>query len=248
MTGYDHPTGLHPQTGDRWLTYNEIGDMLGVSPEAARAIARRGKWQRQTANAVGRVVRVLVPADRLRLAAANGDENSGRRAGPDQSGRSQRSNPDVANGHDESGQRPDAVESGLSQPQNTAAPDSGQRSSPDSANGYNNSGQRAGPGESGREQDRSLAALHEIAETFMAPVREQLADLRVQVTAERERADRERDRADRAEVRAREAETRAADFQAQLQAEMVEHRRVVAVLTERIPPPRRSWWRWRSRR
>src|SRR3954466_7161977 len=103
MTGSDRPTG------DRWLTYNEIGEMLRVSPEAARAIARRGKWPRQTANAVGRVVRVLVPADRLRLVAANGHDNTGRRLHPDESGLNQRPNP--------------IIEA------------SGQRSSPDAANG-----------------------------------------------------------------------------------------------------------------
>ncbi len=65
----DQPTG---ETGDRWLTYNELGEILGVSPEAARAVARRHKWPRQSANAVGRVVRVLVPADRIRAATANG--------------------------------------------------------------------------------------------------------------------------------------------------------------------------------
>src|SRR3954447_20422763 len=206
MTGLDHPPG------DRWLTYNEIGEMLGVSPEAARAIARRGKWPRQAANAVGRVVRVLVPADRLRLVATNGHDNTGRRPHPDSSGPSQRSHPDSANGQDDSGHWSNAVESGLNQQPSPATQDSGQR---------------AGTDESGRDQRTDLAALHEIAETFMAPVREQLADLKAQLVTERDRADRERDRADFAEVRAREAETRVKEVLDQLQTEMVEHRRVV---------------------
>src|SRR4051812_3516211 len=179
MTGLDRPTG------DRWLTYNEIGEMLGVSPEAARAIARRGKWQRQIANAVGRVVRVLVPAERLQLAAANGHDSTRQRSHPDESGLGQqrhsltrdsgrRSHPDSANGQDNSSQWPNPDGSGFSQPPNPATQDSGQR--PNAA-------------ESGRdqrtEQDRPLTALQEIADTLMAPVREQLADLKVQLVAER---------------------------------------------------------------
>ena len=53
-------------TDDRWLTYIEAGELLGLSPEAVRSIARRQKWPRQSPNAIGKVVRVLVPADRLR--------------------------------------------------------------------------------------------------------------------------------------------------------------------------------------
>lgn len=51
---------------DRWLTYVEASEVLGVSPEAVRSIARRQKWPRQRPNAVGLPARVLVPAERLR--------------------------------------------------------------------------------------------------------------------------------------------------------------------------------------
>ena len=108
------------------------------------------------------------------------------------------------------------------------------------------SSQLAGTDESGRDQRTDLAALHEIAETFMAPVREQLADLKLQLVAERDRADRERDRADFAEVRAREAETRVKEVLDQLQTEMVEHRRVVGMLAKQLSA-RQSWWPWRRR-
>jgi hypothetical protein len=119
----------------------------------------------------------------------------------------------------------------------------------------------------GHTRNSAGMRLDEVVAAFTIIVRDVAADtyrdiagdviltLRDQVQTERDRADRaetqlqtERERADRAEVRAREAETRAADFQQQLQAEMVEHRRVVGTLTERIPPPRRSWWRRRSGR
>jgi DNA primase len=33
-----------------WLTYSELGERLGVSPEAARQKAIRSRWPRQTAN------------------------------------------------------------------------------------------------------------------------------------------------------------------------------------------------------
>jgi hypothetical protein len=66
MTGHDRTPD------DRWLTYIEAGELLSISPEAVRAIARRQKWPRQTANAVGRAVRILVPADRISPVTANG--------------------------------------------------------------------------------------------------------------------------------------------------------------------------------
>src|SRR3954452_17605686 len=105
-------------TADRWLTYIETGELLGISPEAARAIARRQKWPRQSANAIGRAVRVLVPADRLRPVTANGQENTG-----------QWPRPVIANGHD-----------------------------------------RTEPYTNGHDR---IAELREMAELFMAPVREQ---------------------------------------------------------------------------
>jgi hypothetical protein len=82
-----------------------------------------------------------------------------------------------------------------------------------------------------RRPEDILTAVRELAETLTAPVREQITDLKGQLAAERllhaedrERADRERDRADR---RAREAEK-------QLQDELIEHRRAVSLLAERL--------------
>ncbi len=83
------PSGMTDEqpTDDRWLTYIEAGDLLGLSPEAVRSIARRQKWPRQSPNAVGKVVRVLVPADRLRPVAYR------------------RERPVATNGHDRSADR-----------------------------------------------------------------------------------------------------------------------------------------------
>jgi hypothetical protein len=43
-----------PCTGWRmaevWLTYGELGERLGISPEAARQKAMRGRWRRQQGN------------------------------------------------------------------------------------------------------------------------------------------------------------------------------------------------------
>jgi hypothetical protein len=158
---------------DRWLTYLEAADLLGISPEAVRALARRQKWPRQSPNAIGRSVRIQIPADRLR--------------------------PVTANGHDQIGQWPRPV----------------------TADGH----------------DRS-SELREMVEIFMAPMREQVADLKTQLVAER-------DRANYADDRARDAEGRVRELQEKLAAEMIEHRRVVSLLAEQLA--RRSWWPWRRR-
>src|SRR4051812_22368301 len=49
---------------ERWLTYAEVGELLGISAEAARALARRQKWPRRTPNEHNALARVLVPPDR----------------------------------------------------------------------------------------------------------------------------------------------------------------------------------------
>ena len=46
---------------ETWLTYAEIAERLGITSEAARHLARRRMWRKQTANN-GRT-RVLVPDD-----------------------------------------------------------------------------------------------------------------------------------------------------------------------------------------
>ena len=65
-----------------------------------------------------------------------------------------------------------------------------------------------------------------MAELFIRPLREQL---------------------ERAEQRAQAAEARVREMQEQMAAEMIEHRRVIGLLAERIPERRHSWWPWRRR-
>ncbi|RZK44735.1 MAG: hypothetical protein EOO61_02695, partial [Hymenobacter sp.] len=45
---------------DEWLTYQDLAERLGVSPEAARQKAIRGRWPRRTANDGKAQVRVDV--------------------------------------------------------------------------------------------------------------------------------------------------------------------------------------------
>lgn len=47
----------------RWLTYVEVGELLGVTSSAARMFARRHGWPRRTPNAYGERAQVLVPPE-----------------------------------------------------------------------------------------------------------------------------------------------------------------------------------------
>jgi hypothetical protein len=77
-----------------------------------------------------------------------------------------------------------------------------------------------------RRSEDILTAVREMAEMLMGPVREQIVDLKTRLASEQERADR-------AEIRVRELTEK-------LEAEMTEHRQMVALLLKR-----RSWWPWR---
>jgi hypothetical protein len=48
---------------DRWLSYAEVGQLLGISASAARMHAKRRGWLRRTPNAIGAHALVLVPLD-----------------------------------------------------------------------------------------------------------------------------------------------------------------------------------------
>jgi len=53
-----------PEAG-RWLTYTEAGNLLGISSEAVRQLARRRSWPRRTPNAYGVQAMILVPDDAM---------------------------------------------------------------------------------------------------------------------------------------------------------------------------------------
>ena len=52
---------MSAQAEDRWLTYRELGEFLGCTPNAARMHAQRRGWQKCAPNRVGDPARVLVP-------------------------------------------------------------------------------------------------------------------------------------------------------------------------------------------
>jgi hypothetical protein len=134
-------------TDDRWLTYIEAGALLGLSPEAVRSIARRQKWPRQSPNAIGKVVRVLVPADRLRPVAHR------------------REQPEVTNGHDRSADLRELAEllmGPLREQIDLLQPVAHHREEPVATNGHD------------RSADLRSAELREIAELLIGPLREQL--------------------------------------------------------------------------
>ena len=67
VTGLDrraHGGRMMLDQAERWLTYAEAGELLGISAEAARAMARRNKWPRRTPNEHNAPARVLIPSDR----------------------------------------------------------------------------------------------------------------------------------------------------------------------------------------
>jgi hypothetical protein len=79
--------------------------------------------------------------------------------------------------------------------------------------------------------DEALAAFADVTRNIARDVSQDM------ILTLREQLHTERDRADRAEARVQE-------LTEQLTTEMIEHRQMVRLLTERIPV-RRSWWRWR---
>src|SRR4051794_3960428 len=50
-------------TQGRWLTYEELGQIIGRTPSGARMFASRRGWPRRTSNRIGARTSVLVPAD-----------------------------------------------------------------------------------------------------------------------------------------------------------------------------------------
>ena len=50
-------------TNERWLTYVEVGELLGCTLTAARMHAQRRGWPRHSPNMIGDRSRVLVPDD-----------------------------------------------------------------------------------------------------------------------------------------------------------------------------------------
>jgi hypothetical protein len=54
---------MSDQAQEQWLTYRELGNVLGCTANAARMHAHRRGWPRRAPNRVGVPARVLVPND-----------------------------------------------------------------------------------------------------------------------------------------------------------------------------------------
>jgi hypothetical protein len=50
---------------ERWVTYAQAGELLGISTQAARMLAKRRGWTRRTPNAYGDRALVLLPTDAI---------------------------------------------------------------------------------------------------------------------------------------------------------------------------------------
>src|SRR3954453_15983992 len=66
---------------DRWMTYAEAGELLGLSKEAIRALARRHGWPRQSPNGIGLALDFLPAVKDWMAEAATRPGISGRREG-----------------------------------------------------------------------------------------------------------------------------------------------------------------------
>lgn len=51
------------ETIGRWLTYEELGQLIGRTPNGARMFATRRSWPKRSSNRIGERATILVPAD-----------------------------------------------------------------------------------------------------------------------------------------------------------------------------------------
>jgi hypothetical protein len=114
---------------------------------------------------------------------------------------------------------------------------------PPQINGHDGDDRRSNPAVDHRSYE-ILTAVQEVAERIAEPLRERIADLKNQLASEKLQRAEDRERTDYAEERAKEAEGRVRELQQKLEAEMIEHRRVVGLLAEKLSA-RRSWRLWR---
>ena len=63
VSGLERRSDGEHTADERWMTYAEAGRSLGISAEAARQLAKRRGWPRQTPNEHNAYARVLVPLD-----------------------------------------------------------------------------------------------------------------------------------------------------------------------------------------
>ena len=99
-------SGQPGATGDVRLTYQELGERLRISAEAARILTRRRGWRRLAPNRKGAPAIVVVPEDELDAEDWRPDQGSP----PDKSGHARTLRVDIAEQRAvEAGQRADAA-------------------------------------------------------------------------------------------------------------------------------------------
>ena len=67
-----------PSSADRWMSYSAVGDVLGITPGAAKALSRRRGWEKRPSPNSPSIVQVRVPSD----VPAGGAAKSGRKRPP----------------------------------------------------------------------------------------------------------------------------------------------------------------------
>jgi hypothetical protein len=217
---------------ERWLTYAEVGELLSISAEAARALVRRQKWARRTPNEHNALARVLVPPDRPlarpRPAAAQG-MNGGHPGDARGAGELQPA------GHDRPGDSPDVPRLAVRALENAVEV---LRDQLGTAN------RRAD--DDRVRADRLQAELVElrVSERAAADLAEyatgEATDLRTRLDAAEAERGRQHERADQAERRVADKDATIAGLVAEQQA----MRQQVETLTDLLKA-RRSWWPWK---
>jgi len=211
------------------VTYVELAKARGISVAAARRLTQRHKWPKQIGN--DGFTRVIVPTSMLVAwdsDAYDDSKVSGNDACDDVDVNGEVSQADV--GVDAADDAYIDTYDDTTRPRKSAVDLTTVRAIVDAtADAWADLWDDATAG------TRSAVRVLEVA---VVSLREQLATERLLRAEDKERADC-------AEQHAREAETRVKEVQDQLQAEMVEHRRVVGMLAEQLSARRswRPWWR-----
>jgi hypothetical protein len=213
---------------EHWLTYAEIGNLFGISTEAARQMARRRRWARRIPNEYGAVTRVLVPANQVPDGVHTGDS-----LGADLS-------PSLAH------PQADGVHTGddldiNSAPDLLGPPSKGASTGAEWGTREVGTGFERGMATGGGPGDvREYDLGYDRADTLLL-VRDTVSLLVAPLSAQLAAANRRVEEL-QAALSAKDAEHR--QERERLTQEIAEQRRMTALLVEKLAT-RRRWWRWR---
>jgi hypothetical protein len=241
------------QLDDHWMTYIEAGELLGLSKEAIRALARRHGWPRQSPNGIGLPVRVLVPADRLATAAANGRDRgrppltNGRDRGQPPSAHGQilgndRGGSDATYGRDQAGEGATVWGSDVPGGQTFERPPLTNEQAA-AVRGYDRGGEGAANGHDRRGPD-AINEHDQKQADILRVMGKALEIFTHDLTAANERADRAERQVEVLQAQLSRAEEEYRRLTERWTAELGEQRRERERLVEQLQA-RRSWWPWR---